>query len=129
MAMEPQVLVLDEPCAGLDPRGRARILDLIRQYQQSTGCTVLLVSHSMEDIAPIASRILVMNKAQLAFFDKTAAVFSHASELTQMGLDVPQITRLFLLLRERGFDVRSDIFRVEDAHEELLRLLKGRCGA
>ena len=125
MAMEPQVLVLDEPCAGLDPRGRTMVLDLIRSYRAQTGCTVLLVSHSMEDVAGICSRILVMNRAKLAYFDTVQAVFSHAAQLTQMGLDVPQITRLFLLLRERGCDLRTDIFDVTAAHSELLRLLKG----
>lgn len=125
MAMEPQVLVLDEPCAGLDPRGRAMVLDLIRSYREQTGCTVLLVSHSMEDVAGICARILVMNRAKLAFFDTVQAVFSHAADLTQMGLDVPQLTRLFLLLRERGYDVRTDVFGPQAAHRELLRLLKG----
>ena len=125
MAMEPQVLVLDEPSAGLDPRGRTKILDLVRTYQKQTGCTVLLVSHSMEDVAGLASRIFVMNKAQLAYFDTVAVVFSHAQALEAMGLDIPQVTKLFARLKENGYDVDTGIYSVDAAHKELLRLLEG----
>ncbi len=125
MAMEPQVLVLDEPSAGLDPRGRTKILDLVRTYQKQTGCTVLLVSHSMEDVAGLASRIFVMNKAKLAYFDTVAVVFSHAKALETMGLDIPQITKLFERLKENGYDVDTGIYSVDAAHKELLRLLEG----
>lgn len=126
MAMNPEVLVLDEPSAGLDPRGRNTVLSLIKNYQRETGCTVIVVSHSMEDIAKIATKILVMNEAKLAFYDTVENVFSHSGELTEMGLDIPQITRLFLMLKEKGFDVSRNVYTVEQAHEELLKLLKRR---
>ncbi len=125
MAMEPQVLVLDEPCAGLDPKGRAMVLRMITSYRAKTGCTVLLVSHSMEDVASIADRILVMNQAQVAFFDTVDAVFSHASELKEMGLDIPQITQLMLSLREKGIDVPANLYTVRQAYDALQRCLKG----
>lgn len=124
MAMEPEVLVLDEPAAGLDPRGRKAILSMIQNYQQSTGCTVIIVSHSMEDIASIATKILVMNDSRLAFCGSVDEVFSRADELCDMGLDIPQMTKLFLKLKQQGFNVSTNIYTVEKAHRELLSLLK-----
>ena len=124
MAMEPQVLVLDEPCAGLDPRGRAIVLAMIENYQKTTGSTVIVVSHSMEDIASIADRILVMNKAQVAFHGTVQEVFSHAAQLVDMGLDIPQMTRLCLALRAKGFDVPTDVYTVAQAHEAILKCLR-----
>ena len=126
MAMEPEVLVLDEPCAGLDPKGRNVILDLIRDYRKKTGSTVLVVSHSMEDISKIATKILVMNDSKLAFYDTVDNVFSHADELKEMGLNIPEITKLFLKLRNMGYDVRTDIYTVSQAKEELLGLIERR---
>ena len=125
MAMEPQVLVLDEPCAGLDPKGRATVLQMIASYRAKTGCTVLLVSHSMEDVAAIADRILVMNRAHVAFFDTVDAVFSHAEELQAIGLDIPRITQLMLSLREKGIDVPVNLYTVQQAYDALRPRLKG----
>jgi energy-coupling factor transport system ATP-binding protein len=125
MAMEPEILILDEPCAGLDPKGRDTILDLIRQYQKNTDSTVLVVSHSMEDISKIASKVLVMNKGQLAYYDSVDEVFSHADELRDMGLNIPEITQIFMALKEKGYDVDVNIYTHEKAKAELLRLLKG----
>lgn len=128
MAMEPTVLILDEPCAGLDPRGRETVLSLISSYREATGSTVLVVSHSMEDISKIATKVLVMNNSRLAYYDTVDAVFTHADELYEMGLNVPELTRLFIKLREKGYDVPADVYTVEKARQELLKLLSGRCG-
>ncbi|MEE1321657.1 MAG: energy-coupling factor transporter ATPase [Acutalibacteraceae bacterium] len=128
MAMEPQVLILDEPCAGLDPKGRETILSLIRSYQKNTGSTVLVVSHSMEDISKIATKVLVMNESKLAFYDSVDGVFSHAEELRSMGLNIPQLTQLFLKLKEKGYNVRTDIYTPEKAADEIMRLNKGGAG-
>ena len=125
MAMEPDVLILDEPCAGLDPRGRDTVLSLIRDYRSSTGSTVLVVSHSMEDISKIATRVLVMNESRLAYYDTVDGVFSHSEELKKMGLNIPVLTSLFLRLKEKGYNVRTDIYTAEKACDELLSLLKG----
>lgn len=123
MAMEPEVLILDEPCAGLDPKGRETILSLITSYREKTGSTVLVVSHSMEDISKIATKVLVMNNAELAYYDTVDGVFTHSSELYGMGLNVPQLTALFLKLKEKGYDVPTDVYTLEKAEAELLRLL------
>ncbi|MBQ6601364.1 MAG: energy-coupling factor transporter ATPase, partial [Clostridia bacterium] len=128
MAMEPSVLILDEPCAGLDPKGRETVLSLITSYREKTGSTVLVVSHSMEDISKIATKVLVMNNSELAYYDTVDGVFTHSSELYGMGLNVPQLTMLFLRLREKGYDVPANVYTVEKAKEELLKLLSGRCG-
>lgn len=125
MAMEPEILILDEPCAGLDPKGRDTVLDLIREYQKNTGSTVLVVSHSMEDISKIASKVLVMNKGELAYYDSVDEVFSNAEELREMGLNIPEITQIFMGLRKAGYDVDVNIYTQEKAKAELLRLLKG----
>ena len=122
MAMEPEVLVLDEPCAGLDPKGRNVILDLICEYRRKTGSTVLVVSHSMEDISKIATKILVMNDSKLAFYDTVENVFAKSDELNEMGLNIPEITKLFLKLKKAGYDVRTDIYTLEQAEKELLAL-------
>ena len=125
MAMEPEILILDEPCAGLDPKGRDTVLGLIQQYQKNTDSTVLVVSHSMEDISKIASKVLVMNKGTLAYYDSVDEVFSHAEELREMGLNIPEITQIFMVLKEKGYDVDVNIYTHEKAKTELLRLLKG----
>ncbi|MBQ5417894.1 MAG: energy-coupling factor transporter ATPase [Oscillospiraceae bacterium] len=110
MAMRPKVLILDEPTAGLDPKGRDLIFSQVRKYHEQTGSTILLVSHSMEDMAEFAEKIIVMNNAELYCFLPTPEVFKRADEITAMGLDVPQITRVFRLLRERGVDIRTDVY-------------------
>ncbi len=125
MAMEPEVLILDEPTAGLDPRGRERVLALIKEYQKSRGTTVLLVSHSMEDIARVADRVLVMDHGRVAMLDTVEQVFSRGEELEQMGLTVPAVTRVMLLLRRAGLDVNTDVYTVEQAVDRLLPLLGG----
>ena len=125
MAMKPQVLILDEPAAGLDPKGRNRILSLITEYRRLTGATVIVVSHSMEDISKIATKILVMNESRLAYYDTVENVFSHSEELRTMGLNIPAVTSLFLKLKEKGYDVSTGIYNIEDAKKELLRLIKG----
>lgn len=124
MAMEPEVFVLDEPCAGLDPRGRSRILSLIQNYQQQTKSTVLLVSHSMDDVARIADKILVMNKSKVALYGTPDYIFSHADELVSMGLDVPELTHLFIKLRNSGYNVKTNIYTASQAKNELLSLLR-----
>lgn len=125
MAMEPEILILDEPTAGLDPRGRERVLALIKDYQKSRGTTVLLVSHSMEDIARVADRVLVMDHGRVAMLDTVQRVFSRGEELEQMGLTVPAVTRVMLLLRRAGLAVDADVYTVEQAVSRLLPLLGG----
>ena len=123
MAMEPEVLIMDEPAAGLDPRGRRVILDLIKNYREKTGSTVIIVSHSMEDVASVADRILVLNKGKVAFNDTVNNVFSHANELSEMGLSVPQITKIFTELADYGFNINKEVYTVDDACNEILRYL------
>lgn len=126
MALEPKVLVLDEPAAGLDPKGRDEILGRLREYHAQTHSTVLLVSHSMEDIAQNANTVVVMEQGRLKMHAPVSEVFARADELTAMGLDVPQITRVFFSLKEKGYDVRTDIYTIEGAKKEILsRLSKG----
>lgn len=123
MAMEPRVLILDEPTAGLDPAGRDKILGHIKNYHRRTKNTILVVSHSMEDIATFADKILVMNKAKLFCYDETEKVFARAEEISQIGLDVPQITRVFGELKRRGLDFGKNVYTVEYAKKLLLRHL------
>ncbi len=127
MAMEPEVLILDEPCAGLDPKGRETVLSLITDYRKRTGSTVLVVSHSMEDISKIATKVLVMNESRLAYYDSVDNVFTHSEELYNMGLNIPQLTRLFLKFKEAGYDVPVNVYTLQKAKNELIKLVKGRC--
>lgn len=120
MAMEPEVLILDEPAAGLDPKGRERILSLIQEYHRTMGCTVLLVTHSMEDAARYASKLLVMNNGEIFCYDKTPEVFRRSAEIEKIGLSVPQITRVFNILKEKGINIADDIYTVDRAKELLL---------
>ena len=115
IAMEPEVLILDEPTAGLDPAGRESILQNIRDYQQAQNATVIMVSHSMEEIASNVTRLVVMNDGAVVMTGSPREVFTHAQELMQIGLDVPQVTRVFLRLREMGLDVDTSVFTVEQA--------------
>ncbi len=123
IAMRPKVLVLDEPCAGLDPGGREKIIALIQDYQKKTGSTVIIVSHSMEDVARLCSKVVVMNNGSVALSGTVPEVYSQAARLREMGLNVPQVTQIFLELRESGVDCRTDIFTVEQGRKELLRLM------
>ena len=125
VAMEPEILILDEPTAGLDPRGREQVFSMIRAYRQRRDTTVLLVSHSMEDVARLADRVLVMDHGRVAMLDTAAGVFSRAEELEAMGLTVPAVTRVMLCLRRAGIPVGTDVYTVEQAQERLLPLLKG----
>ena len=120
MAMRPEVLILDEPTAGLDPRGREEILQEIQAYHNQTGATILLVSHSMEDVARHAKKILVMNAGKVFCYDTVANVFRRSQELQAIGLAVPQITRICDALRAKGVPLTDDIFTVEQAKQQLL---------
>ena len=126
MAMHPRVLVLDEPAAGLDPEGRDTILSQIRDYHEKTGITVLLVSHSMEDIAKNANRVLVMSHAKLAMYDTVEKVFGHAQELLELGLSVPQVTQIFLKLRQMGLDIPTDVYTMPYAVKTIQKALAAR---
>lgn len=125
MAMNPRVLILDEPTAGLDPAGRDMILNHIKAYHRRVKNTVLIVSHSMEDIAGFADKILVMNKGSLFCYDDTEKVFSRAEEISSIGLDVPQITKVFIELKKRGIDFGKDVYTLGYAEKLLLKYLKG----
>lgn len=124
IAMEPKVLVLDEPCAGLDPKGREVILSLVRDYQRKMGNTVILVSHSMEDVARICSKVVVMNKGSLAMYGTVDEVYSRGAELKEMGLNVPEITDVFLKLKESGVPCKTNIYTVEQGVNEFQRLMR-----
>ena len=125
MAMEPEVLILDEPTAGLDPRGREQILAMIQDYRKTRGTTVLLVTHSMEDVARVADRVLVMADGQVAMLDTVQAVFSRAEELEAIGLTVPAVTKTLLLLQRAGVAVDTAAYTVEQATAQILSLLGG----
>lgn len=124
IAMDPDVLVLDEPTAGLDPMGRDVLLSQIVRYHKERQNTVLLVSHSMEDIARVADRIVVINKSKLVMFDETQKVFARGDELEKIGLRIPQITKIMSQLRKRGVDVPEGILTVDSAVDYLLPLIK-----
>lgn len=123
LAMKPDVLVLDEPTAGLDPKGRDEILDQIAALKQETGITVVLVSHSMEDIARYVDRIIVMNRGSVLFDDLPREVFGHVKELEQVGLAAPQVTYILRTLRAKGMAVQTDATTLEEAEREILRAL------
>ena len=128
IAMEPKVLVLDEPTAGLDPAGAASILANIEAYRQANHATIVIVSHSMEDVARLTDRLLVMNGSKLAMDAPPAQVFTHAEELTQMGLNIPQVTQVFLELKKLGLDVKN-VYTIDQAAAEIRRLKGGDCHA
>ena len=125
IAMRPEVLVLDEPTAGLDPAGRNEILEEIKQYHRETGATVLLVSQTMEDTARMADRMLVMNQAKVMLLDRPEAVFARAEEIIAAGLDVPEITKVFMELHRRGVPVSPSVFTIEQAAAEIKRVKGG----
>ncbi|MCH5198784.1 MAG: energy-coupling factor transporter ATPase [Oscillospiraceae bacterium] len=124
MAMLPEVLILDEPTAGLDPAGRLAVLDMIKNYRDKTGATVILVTHSMEIAASMSNRILVLNKGERAFFGTPEEIFSHSDELIAMGLNVPSFAKIISALKKEGFAV-EDAYTVEAAAESIKKLLKG----
>lgn len=126
LAMKPKVLVLDEPTAGLDPKGRDDILEQISYLHRQTGMTVILVSHSMEDIARFADRIIVMNHGGVMYNDEPKKVFAHYKELEEVGLAAPQVTYIMHDLKEHGFAVSTDVTTVEEAADEILNALETR---
>ncbi len=121
VAMRPKYLVMDEPMAGLDPRGRKAILDMIVHLREKTGCAIVMVSHSMDDVSRHAERILVLNEGEVVMLDTPAAIFRQADRLTEIGLSIPQASQIALALRARGVDVPEGIFRMQD----LVAFLKG----
>jgi len=125
MAMRPEVLVLDEPSAGLDPAGRNSIFDGIKRYAAATGAAVIIVSHSMDDMAKYCSELVVLSHSKVAMTGSCREVFSKCEELESIGLGVPQMTRLVMLLREKGIDVPTDIYTVDEAEATLARMLGG----
>lgn len=125
LAMRPYYLILDEPTAGLDPKGRDEILGHIRKLHDETGIAVILVSHSMEDVARYVDRIMVMNQGQLIYDDKPRNVFAHYKELERVGLAAPDVTYIMNELRDAGLDVDTDAITIEEAKESILRLYKG----
>lgn len=128
IAMEPEVLILDEPTAGLDPVGRSEILGNIQSYRKAKNATIMMVSHSMEDVARLTDRLLVLNGSKLAMDAPPTQVFTHAEELTQMGLNIPQVTQVFLELKKLGLDVKN-VYTIEQAAAEIRRLKGGNCHA
>ena len=128
IAMEPEVLILDEPTAGLDPVGRAEILQNIENYRKAKNATVMMVSHSMEDVARLTDRLLVMNGSKLAMDGPPQEIFSHAQELLDMGLSIPQVTQVFLHLQKMGLDVKN-VYTIEQAVAECKRIRGGAAHA
>lgn len=125
IAMEPQVLILDEPTAGLDPIGRAEILGNIEAYRKGKNATIMMVSHSMEDVARLTDRLLVLNGSHLVMDAAPGEVFNHPEELTAMGLSIPQVTQVFMILRNMGLDV-GNVYTIDQAVAELKRIRGGK---
>jgi len=126
LAMEPEVLILDEPTAGLDPKGRDEILSMIDKLHEERGMTVILVSHSMEDVAEYADKILVLANGEVKYFDTPKNVFKHAEELENYGLSAPAITYFMKRLKDEGFDVPTDITKIDEAKEAILKAFEMR---
>lgn len=124
LAMKPDVLILDEPTAGLDPKGRDEILGQIKQLQTETGMTIILVSHSMEDVAEYVDRIIVMNKGSVMYDDEPRNVFRHYQELESVGLAAPQVTYIMHALHEKGLNVDVDVTTIEEAAEQIYQAIK-----
>jgi hypothetical protein len=125
MAMDPKVLILDEPTAGFDPKGRDEILNKISEYRAEKKSTVILVSHNMEDISRVCDKVLVMKDSKIEMFAPVDEVFEHSADLCAMGLNVPQITRIFLSLKEKGFDVPSSVYTSRQACDAILKIIGG----
>ncbi|MCC0685753.1 energy-coupling factor transporter ATPase [Clostridioides sp. ZZV15-6383] len=127
IAMNPEVLILDEPTAGLDPGGRDEIFNLIKSLHEKNNMTIILSSHSMDDMAKLAKTLIVMNHGKVEFMGTPREVFkSNANKLKEIGLDIPQVLELALKLREKGFDIREDILTLEEAKQEILKVVRGR---
>lgn len=126
MSMEPEVLIFDEPAAGLDPQGRRELIKLIKDYREQTGSAVVVVSHSMEDIASLADKVIVMNNSRIEMQGTVDEVYSRGEELRRIGLNIPEITEIFLRLRARGFDVPANVYTVEQGAAILKALASGR---
>lgn len=125
--MKPEVLILDEPAAGLDPGGRDEIFNLIKTLHKENNMTIILSSHSMDDMARLAKTLIVMNKGKVEFMGTPKEVFkSNSSRLKEIGLDIPQVLELAIKLRENGFDIKEDIITIEEAKEEILRVMRGK---
>ena len=125
MAMRPKVLILDEPIAGLDPKGRREVVEMVRQYRERYGATVLIISHNMEDMALLADKLLVLNGGKLKMFDTVYNVFTRSDELSSIGLTVPIVTRVLETIKEKNPDIRTDIFTVNEAADYLCGLAAG----
>ena len=125
MAMKPEIIIFDEPVAGLDPRGRADVIKMISEYRNKYNATVIIISHNMEDMSIIANKLIVMNKGEMALFDDTEKVFSQYDFLKSIGLNVPMVTQIMMLLKEKGIDIPGNIFTVDKAVDYLLNLAKG----
>ena len=128
MSMEPEVLIFDEPAAGLDPQGRRELIKLIKDYREQTGSAVVIVSHSMEDIASLADKVIDMNNSRIEMQGTVDEVYSRGEELRRIGLNIPEITEIFLRLRARGFDVPANVYTVEQGAAILKALASGRRG-
>lgn len=126
LSMEPEVLVMDEPTAGLDPRGRQELLEQVRYLHQEKGLTIIFVSHNMGEIAQLADRLVVMEEGKIVLEGTPAEIFSEGERLLALGLELPQITRLMLSLKRQGRDVKTDIFTVEKAREEIMKMSKDK---
>jgi len=125
LAMKPDFLVLDEPTAGLDPVGRCEILDMVSSLHKDGGMTIILVSHSMEDVAKYVERVIVMDRGRVAFDDSPRVVFSHGSELEEMGLGIPESARIIHMLKNKGFNVDPDVLTVEEAADTIYSVVTG----
>ena len=125
ISMEPEILILDEPTSGLDPMGREQILDLIKNYRETTGNTVIIVSHSMDDVARFATKVIVMNYAKVDLTGTVDEIFENSTHLQEIGLSVPQITEVFIKLREKGYPVSEKVYTVEQGYTQLKRLFEG----
>ncbi len=126
LAMEPKYLILDEPTSGLDPLGRKNILNLVSSLHKDNNITIILVSHSMEDIARVADRVMVMDNGNLVMFDTVSKVFSNVEKLKEIGLDVPEITRVVYGLKKKGIDLGDNIYTVEDAKQAIIKYKENR---
>lgn len=127
IAMNPEVLILDEPTAGLDPKGRDEIFHLIKTLHDEKKMTIILSSHSMDDMAKLVKNIIVMNEGKIEFMGSTREVFkNHASRLKEIGLDIPQVLELCIKLKDKGFDIRQDILTIEEAKQEIIKVMRGK---